>query len=302
MRSLLLLTAAVIAVVAGIAALQWSNNHMGATAPSAPVSVSSGPDVNAVDVLVARNSIAVGSVLTEDMLDRQPWPSNLVLEGFITGDAESASVIGKIARAGIQAREPVVMSKLADANEPGFLAATLGKGMRAITLATDAVTGIAGYIFPGDRVDVLFVHNLSGESAVPAVSEVIAPDVRVLAINVREQGAAGAISSLVTGSGGAPSTITVEVSEEMAQKLRLAEKVGTLSLSLRALSDKNNRDVPAPSHLGSLSRSHAGSGNVGGEPVRIIRGVGEAEDKAAVAAPAAGGAAALPGIFGSILR
>lgn len=300
MRSLLLLTAAVIAVVAGIAALQWSNKNMGATAPAVPVSASA-PNlaVSAVDVLVARNTITVGSVITEEMLDRQPWPEHLVLEGFITGDTKDSGVIGKIARATIQAREPIMMNKLADPDEAGFLAAELGAGMRAITLATDAVTGIAGYIFPGDRVDVLFVHNVSGEGAVPAVSEVIAPDVRVLAINVREQSTVGAVASMVTRSGGAPSTITVEVSKEMAQKLRLAEKVGTLSLALRSIRDKGKDGVLPPSHLGSLSNSYAGPSG-GGEPVRIIRGVGE--DHASPAPMVSTAGAGLPSILGNILR
>src|SRR5688500_12912019 len=126
MRLLLLLTAAVIAIVAGIAALQWSNKNIGASAPSVPSLASPSVDVSAIDVLVARDVIPVGSVITEDMVDKQPWPEDLLLDGFITGELKDAGVIGKIARAPIQAREPILLGKLADPNEPGFLAAALG--------------------------------------------------------------------------------------------------------------------------------------------------------------------------------
>ena len=298
MRSLLLLTAAVIAVVTGIAALQWSNKQAGTT-PSAPAPVASapGPDVTAVDVLVAREAIPVGSVLTEEMLDKQPWPGQLVLEGFITGNATDAGIVGKIVRSPIQAREPVVMSKLANMDDAGFLAATLGENMRAITLPTDAVTGVAGYVFPGDRVDVLFVHNLADRSKNPSVSEVLAQDVRVLAINTREVGASDAAASAASG-GGTPSSVTLEVTEEMGQKMRLAEKVGTLSLALRSIRDKANSEKPSPSYVGSLSDA-AVTGDIT-EPVRVIRGV-NAEKEAAAAVPGAGGEDRLGGLLGNLL-
>jgi pilus assembly protein CpaB len=233
------------------------------------------------------------------MVDKQPWPDHLVLEGFITGDVASSGVVGKIARAPVLAREPITLSKLADADQPGFLAYSLKEGMRAMTLATDAVSGIAGYVFPGDRVDVLFVHNLTGESSLPAVSEVIAADVRVLAINLRDPSITSAVSSMVTGSGGAPSTITVEVSEEMAQKLRLAEKVGSLSLTLRSIRDKGKGEAVAATHLGSLSHEYMTGGT--GESVRIIRGVGEKNTPEPAAVQGAGGGG-LSGILGGILR
>jgi pilus assembly protein CpaB len=292
MRSLLLLMAAVIAVVAGIAVLQWSNKQMTPDVTVAAQSVAAPkPDVSVVDVLVAREAIPVGTVLTQEMLDKQPWPGQLVLEGFITGDTASADVIGKVVRSPIQAREPVVHSKLGGMDEPGFLAAALTPGMRAVTLTADAVSAVAGYIFPGDHVDILFVHNLMGKGGSPSVSEVMASDVRVLAVNTREPGAADAI---VTG--GTPSNVTVEVDESMAQKLRLAEKAGSLSFTLRSVRSKDDEQAPEPSYVGALSR--AGTGNTGADPVRIIRGANEDKDQAA---PNAAPASPLTGIFGSIL-
>jgi pilus assembly protein CpaB len=297
MRSLLLLTAAVIAVVTGVAALQWSNKQTGA-APSAPATATSAPapDVSAVDVLVARETIPVGTVLTEEMLDKQPWPGQLLLEGFITGDPKESGVIGRIVRSPIQAREPVVLGKLADMDEAGFLAAALAPNMRAITVGTDAVSGVAGYVFPGDRVDVLFVHNLADNSKTPSVSEVIVQNARVLAVNVRDPGAVDAAANAVT-SGGAPSSITLEVTEEMGQKLRLAEKVGTLSLALRSIRDKDNKDKPSPSYVGGLSDAAMTGGAT--EPVRIIRGANE--EKPGAAPITDGGAAGGLGILGNLL-
>jgi Flp pilus assembly protein CpaB len=97
-------------------------------------------------------------------------------------------------------------------------------------------------------------------------------------------------------TGGAPSNVTVEVDESMAQKLRLAEKAGSLSFTLRSVRGKGDEPEPEPSYVGALSR--AGTGNAGADLVRIIRGANEDKDQAAVnAAPAT----PLTGIFGSIL-
>ncbi len=291
MRSLLLLAAAIIAVVAGLAALQWSSKN-NADVP-APAPVSTTHDVNASNVLVARQDIPVGTVITEEMLDKQPWPSHLVLEGFITGEPKDSGIIGKIARAPIQAREPIVLNRLASADQPGFLASVLTAGMRAITVATDPVTGVAGYVFPGDRVDIMFVHNPGGQAGNSPVSEVLVSNVRVLAVNVRDQSAG--LASVVTGAAGAPSTVTMEVSEEMAQKIRLAEKVGGLSLSLRSMHDKDKKETFKVSYVNELSSV----GAKGGE-VLVIRGTADAPAPAAAVAPAAGGS--LPGLLGGLLR
>lgn len=240
---------AVLAIVAGVVAFRLSDQ--GTPAPT----VVQGANVQEVsiktsDVLVARVNIPLGTIIDNSMIDKQPWPENLVLNSFILGDNAGQEVIGKIARSAIQAHEPFMKSKLANPNDPGFLAAGLPVGMRAITIATDAVSGIAGFVFPGDRVDILFTHNVSGASkgeigGRPANAEVLGANVRVLAVNIREGDPSK--PSAIT-----PSSVTVEVSDELAQRVRLAEKNGTLSLALRSIHD-DNQNYPNPTGLKDLS-------------------------------------------------
>ena len=279
MRFVALLVAAVIAVVAGVAALQMSSKP---TADSAltPVASRQNSDVATVQVLVARQPIEVGAVLDDAMIEKQPWPSHLVLDGFITSDSPDATMAGKVARASFQANEPITRNKIANPNDPSFLAAALPAGMRAVTVATDAISGVAGYVFPGDRVDIIITHNIPNDVEVrsnrqaramnkPDVSEVLVPNVRVLAVNVRQPAGKEAASST-------PSSITLEVREEDVQSIRLAEKVGALSLALRPLKDDPTAE-PSPTRSVMLT----GVKIFGGEAasgVRIVRGAGEKQD------------------------
>jgi pilus assembly protein CpaB len=212
---------------------------------------------------VARQEIPIGTALTDAMVDRQPWPRNLVLDGFITADSANANVAGKVARADFKAREPLLATKLASKDDASFLAAALPHGMRAVTLAVDQVTGVAGYVFPGDRVDVILTHSI-GEgraeamSAVGAsVSEVVLADVRVLAVNSRKS-VAPADSRLPMGAANAaaddvPANITVEVSQHDVQRLRLAEKNGSISLALRPAVDNVEEEPVKPVALDDIT-------------------------------------------------
>ena len=255
MRFLLLFVAAVIAVFAGMAALQLSSKKPDVVPEHAQ-------SVATVNVMVARTSIPAGSVITSAMLDSQPWPENLALKQFIISGTPDADLIGKVARTPFQEREPIIASKLAGTNEAGFLAAGLPAGMRAVTIATDAVSGVAGFIYAGDHVDVVFTHNLTdhGKAAQgndrPAYSEVLVANAPVLAINLRDpptrQEGGGNVNPPVV----APSSITLQVSPLQAENLRLAEKVGTLSVALRSLKDLTNQAITEPTNLSGLTHVH----------------------------------------------
>jgi pilus assembly protein CpaB len=276
MRFVALLVAAIVAGVAGVFALQMSKKAQ--PNPDQQSSVAQqGPAVATVEVLVARSPIEVGTILEESMIDKQPWPSHLVLDGFITVGSKDSNLVGRVARASFQANEPIIRSKVANPNDPSFLAANLPEGMRAITMATDAISGVAGYVFPGDRVDIVITHNIPGDmqnranrsmrvNNKPDVSEVLIADIRVLAVNVRQPSGREAASST-------PSSITLEVAEKDVQAIRLAEKIGTLSLALRPLKDKQDQ-IPDPIQSSKLTNVRLfGGDDTGG--VRIVRGAGE---------------------------
>jgi pilus assembly protein CpaB len=221
------------------------------------------------DVYVALTPLAVGDVIDQTKLDRQPWPENLISEGFIVaGSQGAAQITGMVARAPFQAGEVLMYSKLANPEDPGFLAAQLPEGMRAVTISTDPVAGLAGFIYPGDRVDVLFTHSLlskeekrmaieeaeeSGEKEKEVqekrITEMLIADVRVLAVNQR---------AVITGDEKPrdllPSSITLEVRQQDAQRLRLAEREGEVSLVLRSLHEDTAQFV-RPSAENDLTRT-----------------------------------------------
>ncbi len=302
MRFLLLLVAAVVAIFAGVAALQLSGaQHAADNAPVTGTNTmqqsANSANVLTVDVLVARQPIPAGTEITAAMIDRQPWPENLVLDGFIVGNGPDANVIGKVTRATLQAREPLIASKLAAPGDSGFLAASLPEGMRAITIALDAITGVAGYVFPGDRIDIILTHDIPGKGksasaggggaslfqipgmpSMPtpaggggdgaAYAEVLVPNVPVLAINIRQSDNAGgagadglvpgAASAILGGAGSSttPSSMTLQVTDIQAEKIRLAERAGNISISLRSLKDRSNTTPTPPTDLGSLTQVH----------------------------------------------
>jgi len=153
------------------------------------------------------------------------------------------------------------------ADNVASLAASLPSGMRAVSIATDATVGLAGHVAAGDHVDILFTHD--GRAAKPAVTEVLLPNVRVLAVNTG-------------GKNDALSSVTVEAGNTQVQKLFLAEKAGTLSLALRSPADKDDNGIAAPTTIGSLTQAQVTPQAAAApeeETVRIIRGTGKQNSK-----------------------
>ncbi|MGB1540228.1 MAG: Flp pilus assembly protein CpaB, partial [Rickettsiales bacterium] len=118
--------------------------------------------VQEATIFVARRDVPVGRQLTEEDIDRQPWPQHLVLEDFVKEGSE-VQLIDMVARTPFKAREPFTFSRLGNPNDPGFLAAQLPKGKRAVTIAIDDISGVNGLVYPGDRVDVLIRHTVGLE-------------------------------------------------------------------------------------------------------------------------------------------
>ena len=217
-------------------------------------------EVPKVDVVVARQDLAVGTVIEPQHLDRQPWPTHLKLEGFIVTDgAGDADLNGRVVRSSFKAGEPILKSKLANPEDPSFLAASLAEGMRAVTIPSSTVDGVAGFIYPGDHVDVLVTHSVNigsgprsgtrgpGANTGEQITEVLVEDVRVLATDQK--------ATAHGGDGPKPAgSITLELSRIDAQRVRLAGTQGKLSLTLRSLkTPETEKEVP-PTSISDLSR------------------------------------------------
>jgi len=193
------------------------------------------------EILVATRPLPVGTIIDAEAFRYQPWPQGLVQEAYYVRGAaglDPQSLIGTVVRTEISAGQPVTRGAVIRPGERGFLAAALGPGMRAVTVAVSATSGVAGFIFPGDRVDLVLTQEVSGgnESGPPLrVSETIIRNIRVLAVDQRINARDEAGNQVVQ----ATSTVTFEATPKIAEKIAVAQTIGQLSLSLRSLADNS---------------------------------------------------------------
>src|SRR5688572_17959644 len=232
-KKLVLLIGALI--VAAVTALVAKNMFTGAGAPSATAkpAVPAGPEV-----LVATRSLPVGTIIDAEALRFQRWPEGLVQPAYyIKGKpgVRPADLVGTVVRNEITAGQPFTQGALIKPGERGFLAAALGPGMRAVTVAVSPTSGVAGFIFPGDRVDIVLTQTVAGGGDGPPLkaSETILRNVRVLATDQRmsSQGEDGKPIIVNTA------TATLEATPKSAEKIAVAQTIGSLSLSLRSIAD-----------------------------------------------------------------
>ena len=156
----------------------------------------------------------------------QNWPADSVPEGaFRTID--DAIKGGRVALRPIVVGEPILASKVSGTDGRAVLSANLPEGQRAIAIPVSAVNGVAGFVRPGDVVDVLLTRQIPGEGATgdDLMVNVVLERVQVLAI---DQSANEADTAPKVGA-----TATVQVDMYGAQKLILAQRIGSLSLALR---------------------------------------------------------------------
>ena len=97
--------------------------------------------------------------------------------------SDITKLLGTVVRYQISAGEPVTQGSLVAPGDRGFLAAALGPGMRAVTVPVSAKTGVAGFVFPGDRVDIVLTQTVAGddEGADLKAAETFLRNMRVLA-------------------------------------------------------------------------------------------------------------------------
>lgn len=233
-KKLMLLTGAL--VVAVMTAMMARSMFGGGVAPAAAIAAPVAPA--GPEVLVATRALPVGTIIGPDAIRYQPWPRELVGNAYYLRGAgvDMAKLVGTVVRAEITAGQPLTQGALVPPGDRGFLAAALGPGMRAVSVPVSANTGVAGFVFPGDRIDLVLTQEVpgGGDGAPLKVSETMVRNLRVLATDQ-------AVSRVVDGdgrtSGKTVSTVTVEATPRIAEKIAVAQTVGTLSLSLRPLAD-----------------------------------------------------------------
>jgi pilus assembly protein CpaB len=227
-KKVALLVAALV-VAAGTAFLARSMFMKGA-APESQAAVAMGPEI-----LVATRALPVGTIIEPDSFRYAPWPKELVENAYFTkGEADPSSLAGTVVRSPVTAGQPLTQGALVKPGDRGFLAAALGPGMRAVTVSVSAQSGVAGFVFPGDRIDMVLTQQVTGGSGPPLrTSETIVRNIRVLATDQRTVTEDEEGKKVVQTF----SNVTLEVTPRIAEKIAVAQAVGQLSLSLRSIAD-----------------------------------------------------------------
>ena len=266
-RKIVLLVGALF--VAGITAFFARTLIAGSAAPQAAAmgTPPPPPPVTGPEVLVATRALPVGTILDATALKFQPWPKELV-DGayYLKPTTDITKLQGTVVRNAITAGQPLTKGALVSPGDRGFLAAALGPGMRAVTVAVSNQAAVAGFVFPGDRIDLVLTQTVAGGGDGPPlkVSETIMRNVRVLATDQRTDNTVGedGKSRLSTFS-----TVTLEATPKMAEQLAVARTLGELSLSLRALAD-NSAELEEAIASGAVS---VANGDARSEKAMMLR-------------------------------
>lgn len=183
-------------------------------------------------VLVAVKLLPRGTIVEAAHVAWKHWPDNAIDETIISGvPGDETKIFGKVARTDIAAGQPLPTAGLVGPGERGFLAAALKPGMRAITISISDTTGVAGFVFPGDRVDLILTHQVDqGDRGQTRVSETVLQNVRVLAI---DQDVNDREDQPKVGR-----TVTLEVTPKLVEKIAVMQLIGSVSLSLRSLPEE----------------------------------------------------------------
>lgn len=187
-------------------------------------------------VLVAQRVLPAGTIITADSIGFQAWPKDMVRDAyFVEGEADMSKLLGTVVRYPVTAGQPVTQGSLVKPGDRGFLAAALGAGMRAVTISVSAKTGVAGFVFPGDHIDLMLTQTVRGGDDGQALkaTETILRNLRVLATDQSTE------SEVVDGKTVVHEfrTVTLEVTPRIGAKIAVAETIGTLSIALRSIAD-----------------------------------------------------------------
>ncbi|MGB9802892.1 Flp pilus assembly protein CpaB [Desulfofundulus sp.] len=192
-------------------------------------------------VVVARAKIPPQTKITEEMLEVKEMPSAYIHKEAL---AERGEAVGKITTTVIYPGEQILKTKIAGLKDSSQgLAFLVSPGKRAATIAVNDVSGIAGLLRPGDKVDVTGTVDVPSGGSRQTVTSLLIQNVNVLAVNqstdANPNPVKGGHKSLET------QTVTLEVTPQQAQMLILASERGAVRLLLRSPGDGAEVDIPS---------------------------------------------------------
>ena len=174
-------------------------------------------------VVVAATDLDVGAELRRDDLRVIEWPANAVPAEAI---GDPAQVIGRGLIYPVIQNEPILPLKLASAEEGAGLPPAIPKGLRAVSVRVNEVIGVAGYVLPGTRVDVVATVSPTDQKA-DMTSKVILTNVQVLAAGTKIERDTDRNKPMPV------SVVTLLVNPDESERLTLAASEGKIQLALR---------------------------------------------------------------------
>jgi pilus assembly protein CpaB len=183
--------------------------------------------------VVASRDLPAGSIIRRDDVKTVNWPGAAVPQGFAT---EAGEVVGRGLITEVRQNEPLLEWKLAQREAGGGLSITIPEGLRAVSVRVDEVVGVAGFVLPGTRVDVL-VTVVPSSDRMQTVTRTILKNIRTLAADQRYQQDIDGEPRYVT-------VVTLLVTPEEAETLTLAATEGRIQLALRNTLDSGEAVTP----------------------------------------------------------
>ena len=234
---LIILAVAALAAVAAAFLVRNMASQPAAVVQAEPVERIVEVEVSQQKVLVAKQDLMVGHLLTPDDFRWADWPESTLNPSYFTEEVNPDAMeilSGSVVRVATYAEEPILPQKIVQKGETGFMAALLRPGFRAVAVEISPESASAGFILPDDRVDVILTQEIevvvaSGTDQRTVTSTII-ENVRILAI---DQTFAGT-EEIPTLTG---STATMELTPRQAEMVALASRTGTISLTLRSAAD-----------------------------------------------------------------
>jgi pilus assembly protein CpaB len=216
-----------IAILAGGGLAYGTYNYM----QNVPVQTVASPTRS---VVVAAADLSLGTELRGEDLRIVQWPDGAVPEGAFSNVSE---LVGRGVVASMVRNEPVLPAKLAPTEAGAGLPPVIPAGMRAVSVRTNEVIGVAGYVLPGTRVDVLATASPTERNS-DMMSKVVLANVQVLTAGTRlEQDQERGRPMQVT-------VVTLLVTPEQSERLALASTEGKIQLALRNPLDQSAPETP----------------------------------------------------------
>jgi pilus assembly protein CpaB len=221
--------------------------------------------------LIAARPLPVGTLARPDDFTVRTVPADQLPANAILDTPDNRSNLrGVYIRQYLDSGATVTSADFMRPHERGFLSAVLAPNTRAVSIGVNAVSGVAGLVSPGDHVDVILTQDINtpqGKTSHVVTSETVLANVRVLAVDqdVTQGGQNSAFSSRTA------TTVTLEVTQNEAERLAVAMRLGQLSLTIRSVED--TRTATGSSVSGAdVSSALARAGSNSGSKVQVIQG------------------------------